>query len=66
MSEFIELEPCPFCGRAPRLFRNYFGYCYVCMNPVCPVYRADNAIWKCKKDAAQAWNKRGGRRTKNG
>lgn len=58
MAEFIELKPCPFCAHAPRLYRDHNGFCYVCLNPICPVYRADNTIWACKADAAITWNMR--------
>lgn len=63
-----KLKPCPFCGKTPKVVSdvrfpppNQFrteAFEVVCMNPKCPIYRADNTYFLSKEEAIKAWNKR--------
>jgi len=63
----IELKPCPFCGRAGRLFRDRFGqFAADCSGSIrhkdCFFSRINGgglSKFETAAQAADAWNKRG-------
>lgn len=50
----MELKPCPFCGRKPRMTRDIDGDCRVrCQNCGATTYYA-----RTEEEATKAWNRR--------
>lgn len=59
MEQKVELKPCPWCGKTPKVLRVDFTdpieYGVACLNMSCPI-RPSAGCFDTEEEAAQAWN----------